>query len=341
MALSSNISSQIQKQAQPWLSALPFNYDNLNVFQITRPIGFRFQKHIVVIEAELGSKKLISCGEDNSIETATAKAISELIERSTLIEWTQVNSQTLRKTSNGWAAHPDEDLARISAMLELVERDAVLSQWYLAAPFVEIDPQDFPLDIKTWVHEELSRSEFPILRVLISTEGIGPAVTCLLLNNQGLGVCSHSTKIDLKESISGAISEACRAAHHALRKSYWKDTMILKENLPAAIDSGAHAVYYAYQEPFPSWMFGDKYSWEKANKIWKERISKVLQRKDEFSFTTVLESPVFVGFATHPECLDLEWGTTSSENFFKKVSNQRIAKNLTKQTLNHKPHIIS
>ena len=79
-------------------------------------------------------------------------------------------------------------MARSNAIFELIERDAVLSQWYSAIPFLEVSPKELPSQIQDWAVDELCRSEFPILKILFSTEGLGPSITCVLMNQKGFGV---------------------------------------------------------------------------------------------------------------------------------------------------------
>jgi ribosomal protein S12 methylthiotransferase accessory factor YcaO len=76
-------------------------------------------------------------------------------------------------TSNGWAAHPSEAQAKLNAIFELVERDAVLAQWYSKTPFLRLTSAEFPENLQRWASTELAISEYPELIVLFSTEGLG------------------------------------------------------------------------------------------------------------------------------------------------------------------------
>lgn len=334
----SHVSDGLQKVQSELLRSLPFNYQSFKVTEDKRPIGFRFYKSNVTIEAQLNGKEIIVCGEDSDPSTATAKALSELIERSTLITYISKNP-LIARTSNGWAAHVDEEQAKLNAVLEVIERDAVLAQWFSATPFLEIDCNSLPSSILSWANSELSNSEFPILKVLISTNGIGPSVTCLFMNASGFGVCGHSCKVDLASTIENAIGEACRAAHLSLRNSYYADTEILKTRpVGTKINPGAHAVYYAYHEAFPNWMFGEKISWSEALKLWGQRIAPYVVTKNlDFEIETVLTDPVFVCFAKHQEAFELSWGSMTSEQIRKTNAGRRLAE----IEINLKPHPIS
>ena len=146
---------------------LPFSFESIRVELGSRPIGFRFSKVITNIIAVLGGREIIATGEANDSETAMAKSLSELIERSALLKF---GSQYEAKTSNGWAAHPNRNQAQLNATLELIERDAVLAQWYTKTPFLQIEHQELPSRVLDWVNAELSRSEFPNLKILFPPE---------------------------------------------------------------------------------------------------------------------------------------------------------------------------
>jgi hypothetical protein len=311
---------------------LPFSYELLQSESGRRPVGFRFSQHIVNIKARISGREIIVCGEADSREVAEAKAFSELIERSALLDFGA-------DTSNGWAAHPDRTIAKSNAILELVERDAVLAHWYTSTPFLEIQADSLPEKIQKWAREELSRSEFPDVRILLSTRGFGPSITCLLMNKDGFGVSAHGTRLALEDSIDSAIGEACRAAHSTLRREYWKDSIKLRDGLPGLVDPGTHAVYYAYHEKFPDWMFGQHICGVEADRQWQARIGSIGNKLDEFTYQSVLDSPLYVGFAKHPQAFALEWMSTDRASVARTEAAKRL--NLTTETIYGKPHIVS
>lgn len=317
---------------------LPFKYDSLRVVEDKRPQGFRFYSNSVTIEAKLFGREIIVCGEGFDTATASAKAISELIERSALIDHA-IKNPSILKTSNGWAAHFNEEQAKINAILEVIERDAALAQWYSSTPFLEIDSTTLPASIRSWTKTELSTSELPILKVLISTKGLGPSVTVVLMNSNGFGVCGHSSKMDLLLAIENALGEACRAAHLTMRSSHYADTEVLKNNVPRVkINPGAHAVYYNYQEPFPNWIFGEKIAWFSALHAWNDRIDQFkISGVHQFTVKTILSEPVFVCFAKNPKALELSWGPSAPTEAMKTSAFDRLKIN----KINLKPHPIS
>lgn len=321
-----------------WWSRLPFRFDDVQVSRTSRPEGFRLAREIVNIEAVLNGRAIQSCGESATADGAMTKAIAELVERIAMIDWS-TQHPSMKINSNGWAAHDTREAAKKNAVLELIERDGVLANWFTQTPFDEIDHSTVPIDLRSWVVDELSRSEFPRLRLLLSTQGLGPSVTCLLVNRDGHGVSGHATRSTLKESVSSAITEACRAAQMTLRKDHWLESIALRDRSDEQVSPGAHAVYYAYHEAFPEWIFGKTTSWHLANEQWNDRISKV--DFDAFDFCEVSAEPMVVGFASHPSILPLRWGTTSSDSNVAETLNRRQLNLGYVRDINLHPHIVA
>jgi hypothetical protein len=158
------------------------------------------------------------------------------------------------------------------------------------------------------------------------------------MNEDGFGVCSHATRSTFEEGIRSAIAEACRAALHALRRSNWGDTLALKTRCEQKVDPIAHALYYAYHEPFPAWMFGSVRSLSETQEVWVTRLTEFTAIESRFSFNRVLETPV-VGFAEHPEAFALDWGLTDPDRVTNSSGGQRLG--LTSEAVNVRPHIVS
>ncbi|MFP5458494.1 MAG: YcaO-like family protein [Bacteriovoracia bacterium] len=339
-----NASSTMQGDGGvPWWTALPFDLRDVRISRGSRPVGFRFSQFIINVEAELNGAKISACGEANTEDLAMTKALMELVERVSLAQRPFKRTKTAPRTSNGWAAHETLPQAKNHAVFELVERDAVLAQWYLSSPFLELSPEDWPVEIVKWAQDELALSEFPRMRLLLSTEGLGPSLTCLFVNDRGRGVSGHATKATLSESIEAAIAETCRAAHHALRRSFWEDAQKLRNRTPGIrVQPGAHAVFYAYYGPFPAWMLGDCLSWADAERMWSLRTDLLRSNElSEFDFQQTLDEPAVVGFATHPLALELTWGTTDLQTVLKRIEGRKFSVSIQKRILNTQPHIIS
>lgn len=327
-----------------WWRSLPFEYQCLKLTADSRPVGFRFCKHSVNIEAGFRNTQLLVCGEADSQEQAVTKAVAELLERTAMKNWLDENPHLEIENSNGFAAHVTEDLAREAAIFERVERDAVLAQWYTATPFLLIAPETLPIKLQAWCSSELAQSEFPNLKILLSTQGLGPSVTCILMNRDGFGVSGHATKADFLQAIESAVAEACRAAHLYLRRSFWSDSLSLKHEEPNTrkVKPGAHALYYAYHEPFPAWMFGREMSWIEAESLWTERMQAFTHKAmPNFSFQVLLREPLVVGFAYSSDCFDLTWGPCDPAQILSSSANKRLASPISERSLNRQPHIVS
>jgi hypothetical protein len=319
-------------------SILPYKFDSLRISEGYRPIGFRFSKHIINLQAQLNGQEILACGEANNKELAAAKAISELLERAALYSPKAESLGIL--TSNGFASHPNEQQAEINAMFEVVERDGVLSNWYSKTPFIQITPESLPSNLREWIDTELSRSEYPILKLLISTEGFGPSVSCILMNRSGHGVTGHASGINLLDSIESSIAEACRSAHHALRMTYWNESLRLMD-MNSKVEPSAHAVFYAYHRQLPPWLFGKTLSFDSCIDDWNISADKVLSFRSSFVFDKFLEQPVHTILASHPECIQIKWGTGFNESLNKLAGTRRLPTQLKDGFINLEPHFVA
>lgn len=326
------------KDSESWWKSLPFPLENVTVFEVHRPKGFRFKNSSYNISAEVLGRELLVSGEGSTKEQAVTKAVAELVERSTLIEFADANPDV--KTSNGWAAYFDLEIAKINAIRELVERDSILRHWYSKAPFEVVDTDSLPQAIKSWVATELASSEFPQLEILISSIGLGPTATAILKNNFGFGVIGHCSRENIEESIEGAIEEACRMAHHFLLKSYLDDCKAMSLQISKKVNPGSHGVFYAHQEAFPSWLFGRTIDFNFAKDCWIKRNETLNKNFGKFQTKVVRKEPLFVVQATSEVTLDLNWGFESSESLDMRL-NGKIPRVLRPTDgFNLKPHIV-
>lgn len=304
---------------------------NLEVNETYRPIGYRLAKHSYNALLKYNDKEFLGCGEDtNSEAIASEKSISEAIERAVFSLSPKTGS------SNGWAAHTNLELAAISAVTELVERDSAIKHWLTFTPMMlleasEILPADFLVELKD--------SEFPIPRVFVSFEFSGPLATVLLMNGNGNAVTGHSSGVDLQDAAISAAIEACRSAHHFQRFNFYRETkkLLSAENIES-VQPGAHSLIYAYHKPVPSWFFGDKISKRNAQDKWIESYVRLSGLAEKSSFTgfeclnrTVVHA---INDSLHP----MFWGstTTSIIDGFKNLS-----PNIFKyKKINFQPHLV-
>ena len=328
---------QLIEKLQCALKKYPFIYNDITIREDSRPAGFLFYPFSLTIAVRYCEHELVVCGEGFTQDEAFAKVISELIERTCMLNETRKNP-VLGTTSNGWAAHIGYSCARNAAIFEIIERDAVLAQWYSQTPFLQIHFDTLPQNIQGWASNELSRSEFPLLKVLITTEGLGPSVTVLLMNNHGYGVCGHSTKLDLSAAIENAVGEACRTAQMSLRNLYFEETEKLNLGVSGKTKPVAHGLYYAYQKPFPAWMVGKTVLFSEASDVWCKNLDRVFQL---FGWQILMYEvgELFVAKASHPSSLELKWGPTHESSLSNLTAKFRLK--LKNNKLNLEPHPIA
>lgn len=321
-----------------WWTALPFQLSDVVVAESVRPIGFRFRSYSFNIAGKINGKDILVTGEADTQDLAITKAVAEFIERCVLIESSE--NQPEIKTSNGWAAHTDAESAQENAIRELVERDAVLRHWYTRTPFDVISLKSLPAYIQHWAKSELSRSEFPELKILVSHLGHGPSVSAILMNKDGYGVTGHCSKESLIDAIEGAIEESCRMAQHYLLKTYLCDTEKLKAGETTKVATGSHGVYYAHQEPLPSWIFGKNIDLQSGIKFWSLKNSDLKQCKSAFKLTMARSNPLFVFQAQYDSAIELSWGLANFDSLANRLNGKMKKDLILESKLNLKPHII-
>ncbi len=321
-----------------WWTTLPFQLSDVVVAESVRPIGFRFRNYSFNIAGKINGKDILVTGEADTKNLAITKAVAEFIERCVLIESSE--NQPEIKTSNGWAAYTSEIEAQENAIRELVERDAVLRHWYTRTSFAVINLNSLPEHIQKWAKLELSKSEFPELKILVSHLGHGPSVSAILMNKDGYGVTGHCSKESIIDSIEGAIEESCRMAQHYLLKTYLSDTEKLKSGETTRVETGSHGVYYAHQEPLPSWMFGKTIDLQSATSSWSLKNTDRKQCKSAFKLTMARSNPLFVFQAQSDSVIELSWGLETFESLKNRLNEKLDKRLILESKLNLSPHII-
>lgn len=301
---------------------------NLNcVDSAPRPEGFRYSKFICAVSAE--ARGIISKGGGESYisaKNAFDKAKSEAVERLCLKIYSTKTNQIL--TSSGWSAHLSEGRAKTNAALELLERDAVLVQWLRAASLNEIALMTLPLKLQWWRLTELRKSEFPILRIFLTTVGFYPVVVAVLQSDGGFGVTGAGTSTNLKNAVDSALTEACRAAHHHIRKSY--DVDDISNHLP-----GVHSVMYSVKNPFPKWFLkpGAIIKWHQAEKLFSKDALDLAISKSEINFKTIATGDRTVVRAYSKNLQSVFWGPSTQKDV---LNLERIKS----ENVNLLPHIV-
>ncbi len=321
-----------------WWTTLPFQLSDVVVAESVRPKGFRFRSYSFNIAGKINGKNILVTGEADTKDLAITKAVAEFIERCVLIE-SSVNKHEI-KTSNGWAAHTSEIEAQENAIRELVERDAILRHWYTRTSFDVFNLNSLPEHIQQWAKTELSISEFPELKILVSHLGHGPSVSAILMNKDGYGVTGHCSKESIVDSIEGAIEESCRMAQHYLLKTYLRDTEKLKSGETTKVETGSHGVYYAHQEPLPTWMFGKTIDLQSVIVSWSLKNTDLKKCKSAFSLTRARSNPLFVFQAQYDSAIELTWGLENFDSLANRLDGKIDKHVILESKINLKPHII-
>ena len=296
-----------------------FPYEVVDVERGHRPEGFRFSPHIFSVHVRNADAFAVGHGEDRSdSKLARLKAEAEAVERLEMLSLARYARPGLF-SSNGWAAHIYLGDARQNAVFEVIERDAVLTQRLTRTPFRQIDPLGVSSDIKAFCKSELARSEFPQLRLLLSDQGIGPAVSAILMNDKGFGVTGHASGASLEMAIESAIGEACRAAHLYLRLEFHNDVLDLIEGRTGrSYEPGVHALAYAYHRPLPAWIFGAAITMEEAAAAWRATADATDVLEAAACPGMVMRAGGFIVVSANARgCQDAFWGpTTTAINIF-------------------------
>jgi ribosomal protein S12 methylthiotransferase accessory factor YcaO len=314
---------------------IPFHLSRIQAAD--RPDGFRRSKYIAVFEAKSAEFSVQGDGESLVSESeAIAKATSEAVERLCMkVYATRFN---YRETSSGWAAHPNLTIAKMNAALELFERDAALVQWLRAAPLLEIQPHQLPWSIKWWKWTELAKSEFPDLKVMITTEGYFPTVVIVLKNKTGHGVVGTASSTDLTKAIDSALIEACRSALHFIRGTYSDESAALLAGKSIQARPGAHTLLYSKYQQLPEWFTSPKerMSWESAEYLCNQGKLSLAMLEARMDFELIgTDNCRIVVKARSPKLQPIFWGQTTNA---KDLNFERIER--TRNTMNLLPHVV-
>jgi hypothetical protein len=315
------------------VSASLFHLDTvgLEVKETYRPIGFRLAKYAYNTLLKYNGKEYLGCGEDtNSKVVASEKSISEAIERAVFSLSPKTGS------SNGWAAHTNLELAAISAVTELAERDSAIKHWLTYTPMLLLEASEV---LPGHFLSELKESEFPIPKVFVSFEFSGPLVTVFLMNENGNAVTGHSSGASLGEAVISAAIEACRSAHHFQRFYFYRETeKLLSAQSIESVEPGVHSLIYAYHEPIPSWFFGNIISKRNAQEEWIKSYSGLneLAEKSKFDAFQCLNRTVVhvLNDSLHP----MFWGSTTLS--IVKQFRDLNPKIFDSKKINFQPHLV-
>lgn len=305
-----------------------------------RPVGLRFSEFAFVTEVSAGKHLGVGYGESSYHLPALQKSIAEGVERAVYLalKGTSYGSPN----SNGWAAHLSRDKAHDAAADELLERDAILVHWLSQKPWTEIGRETWPSWLTNWTDTELQLSPlFNRLRILIATDGYLPALTTVLLSEDDHAVLSHATADSIDVALAKALAETCRIAQIAMEN----DSTETARNLGASFSSGApgpedHALYYAFHEKFPDWVFGHRLDWKTAKSQWRVNRRKFRKFSIQSRFHEIASGPLTVGYATSKQVQGLFFGGTTQAQATGLINSHRLRAAGYQGDLNLMPHCV-
>jgi hypothetical protein len=278
--------------------------------EVVRPEGYAIQG-LACFRVVVKSDDLTADGwGTGSSEVAAAKALSEALERFAM--FTQVKSDPSVLSSNGWAAHPEFESARLRAFAEVVERDTALTTWFNAGPYYSVSESQWPDVLVKWKNSVLgSAVEFSHPLVLLAEGSFGACISVLLQTQDGRTVVGHASGVELQKSIESAFYEALRSAHAALRFDEFAETVDLhSEECPTvAYGPGANGMAYAYGAPMPKLDVESKSDAEIQSK-WQHHREKLQALTFDSDFRTYKVGDRFVVRALVHGSQEVFWGRT-------------------------------
>jgi len=189
----------------------------------------------------------------------------------------------------------------------------------------------WPRATKEWAATELALApQFNRLRILVSHLGLVPVVTTIFQNGDGYGFMSQSGGKTLEDAIYKALAETCRIADLAL-----KGEMLTEDGFPKSAEG--HALFYAFQEKIPAWLFGDATSFAKANFAWNSKTEHAAAKTTKSIFNC---GPLVVARCKSSETQDLFFGSTEAAARNGLVNFERLKNICGIKTLNLHPHFV-
>lgn len=308
-----------------------------------RAPGFHFLPHAYRCRIEANGIGCFGYGEAMSPLTAIYKSISEAVERTTFK--LTLGSPLVTPTSNGWAAHPDLPSFEHHALLERVERDAVLVHWLTQTPLLELVIATLPARYQTWRTSTLTQApRFQILQILMTTEGYLPTIVAILKNEKGHGVVAHGTSANISSAIDSAIEQACRLAEIVESGFFTPTSLKLSQNLAETgfkYSPEDHSALYAEHAVLPIWLFGNCISYTEATQLWSNRHKFFNASKLSVSYETFKVGSLHVGYARTPILQDLYFGPTQAAKEAGLIRLERFEKVSSFEDLNFSPHAVA
>jgi hypothetical protein len=272
-------------------------------------LSSQFGMHAFVSHVTGGGFTIEGFGEDSHEIVALQKSLAEGLER--LVFYLSTGSSYETETSNGWAAHPRLKLASNNARFELLERDAVISQWLRGQPFQELAQSDIEKVLQPNLLTHAQTLTWSRPRILFAWHGFTPVALVMFQSSDKKSICSSAAGENIFSAINKAASESIRIAEFANFQTRRNESLIYlgesrtdnRKLLP--ID---HGLYFAYHQAFPEEMIFSETSLASAKAQWAQCLVSHQDFFSEISVSVVCQAPIYVVRAYSSRVQDLYFG---------------------------------
>ena len=271
-------------------------------------------------------------GESKYRPLAIQKAISEAVERISYLILKRTKFGTAN--SNGFAAHITPEAARTSALMEVLERDAVLVHWLTQTPLTVLSESTWPRWLRN-ISRKIASGRYPHLKIMTSHLGYIPTVTAMITDHNGSGVTSHAYGANLEEATMRALRETFRIANMAL--AYIEDDdLVIEQNTPTA-----HAMAYAFGEGLPKWIPGSHEDWSVEESNWALDSFQKLSNKIDASFTDIDVGCLQVAICRSSVVQNLFFSSTSEALYANQINFNRLRGIADPEAINSRIHFVA
>lgn len=282
--------------------------------------------YVMVLQDAGLNERIRGAGFGYSDESAIVRAWGEFVERYSFCVEIQKDLSIL--TSNGFAAHTNEDSAKENAVTELIERDVFLSSWLLHRPAKEVD---ISLAVSPRELDRLKRLTQRGFKIRFGVYGtcMGRQVGVVVVQSDRHSAMATAAKPSVGELYSHLIREAATTVHD-LTSSTLAPIQTIDEKA-APIDH-----LRLYLEADQKWFLDNLISRTgQESEFPGFRLElRELTKKNGFANATGYH----VYRATSAECQDLWFGPT--ENRFINLNRLKgiLGRDIAYEELNHHPH---
>jgi len=303
---------------------------NLKVEKITSTSEYLDSTHDFNVSITYQGQQKIGRGIDLDEQTALTKAISEALERCI------VNS------SNGVAAHVDQESAQKNSRYELLERDLFLLHYYARIPMVELDQKKTLSFLTSKGLNFLNYGKITIksYSTLPTESGLRTVLTVASQNDRKFGlICGLSLKDSIDSAIYKSLTEVMMNVIHFTREPIipLSSQQLLFEKIATP---RSHLLWGLHPESYNSIYPWIGYSRPENGVTQVKSHTNENQYSLKFSPKTSADPPLFVVKCSNKNLINLEFGVHefTRENLIR--LSEVADKNFELSNINRFPHPI-